>query len=311
MPQNLTDLAAHFAIQDHVTFVETHPGMIAMRIATAASDATIYLQGAHITQFTPHGGSPVLFLSPKSAFEPGKPIRGGIPVLFPWFADRWNGKEYDAAHGTKSPAHGVARTSVWIVDRTHLTPEGEVLAVFSLQPSELSASLGFPHFHVTLEFRIGRELTVVMTVTNTGADPMPFEEGLHTYFAIGDVPAARLDGLRGSTYLDKRDNYIRKVQRQTQFAFDRDVDQTHVHTSEPLTLHDPGNQRIIHIQKTGSQTTVIWNPWTVLTPGLPDLAEDSWKHFICVETINAADDRITLAPGASHGMATTIRVTPA
>ncbi len=310
MPQSLDDLTAIFAIRDHVTFHETHPGMVAMRIATAAGNATIYLQGAHITQWTPRDGGPILYLSPKAVFAPGKAIRGGIPVIFPWFGDRWNAAEFDATHGVKSGAHGFARTAIWTVDRTHLTPEGEVIAVFSLHPSEQTASLGFPAFHLTLEFRIGRELHLVLTVTNTGAEPMPLEEGLHTYFAVADVHTARLDGLRGSTYIDKRDNLIRKVQRETQFAFTRDVDQTHVHTAGPLILHDPAGHRAVHIEKAGSDTTVIWNPWTVLTPGLPDLAEDSWQHFICVETVNATDDRITLAPGASHGMATTIRVEP-
>jgi len=310
MPQTHTDLAA-FAIRDHISFHEDEPGMTQMRIVTPASSATIYLQGAHLTRFTPLHGNPIIYLSPKTALAPGKPIRGGIPVLFPWFGERWNKTEFDAAHGTTSPMHGFARTTVWTVDRTHLEPTGEVIVVLSLHPDDTSRSFGYDHFSATLEFRIGAELHVALTVTNHGSEPMQFEEGLHTYFAIGDVPAARLDGLRGSTYLDKRDNFVRKVQRETQFAFTRDVDQVHVHTSEPLTLHDPGNQRTIHIQKTGSQTTVIWNPWSVLTPNLPDLAEDSWQHFICAETVNAADDRITLAPGATHGMACTIRITAA
>ena len=308
MPQTLADLTAQYAVHDHVTFYEAVPGMIAMRIATTAGEATIYLQGAHLTQWTPRGGNPVIYLSPKSGFTPGKPIRGGIPVLFPWFGDRWNGKDFEAAHNIKSPLHGFGRVTVWNVDRVHLSPDGEVHTTLSLHPDDLSRSLGYEHFHATLEFRIGHELHMALTVTNTGTEPMPFEEGLHTYFAVADVPAARIDGLRGSTYLDKRDDFIRKVQRETQFAFTRDVDQVHVHTSEPITLHDPAGHRTIHVEKTGSQTTVIWNPWTVLTPGLPDLAEDSWQHFICAEVVNAADDRITLQPGTTHGMAMTVRI---
>jgi glucose-6-phosphate 1-epimerase len=308
MPQSLPILTAKFSIRDHVTFHETHPGMIAMRIATDTCEATIYVQGAHMTQWTPHKLSPVLYMSPKAVFAPGKAIRGGIPVIFPWFGDRWNAFEFDHEHGTRSGAHGFARTALWTVDRVHLTPDGEVIAVFSLPPSDVSTSFGYPSFHVTLEFRIGRELNMLLTVINTSAGPMQFEEALHTYFAVDDVHPARLEGLRGSTYIDKRDKGLRKVQRETLFAFTRDVDQTHVRTAEPLTLHDPAGHRSIHIEKKGSNTSVIWNPWTVLSPGLPDLAPDGWQHFICVETVNATDDRITLAPGASHGMATTIHV---
>jgi glucose-6-phosphate 1-epimerase len=310
MPQTLDDLTAKFAIRDHITFHETHPGMIAMRIATSSSEATLYLQGAHLTQWTPKNSSPAIYLSSKSAIAPGKPIRGGIPVLFPWFGERWDGKDFEAAHNIKSPMHGFGRVTVWTLDRVHLSPDGEVLVVLSLLPDDQSRSFGYGSFHAIMEFRIGAELHVALTVTNTGSTPMPFEEGFHTYYAVSDVPAVRVDGLRGSTYLDKRDNFIRKVQRETQFAFTRDVDQVHVHTSEPITVHDPAGHRSFAIQKTGSQTTVIWNPWSVLNPGIPDLPEDAWQHFICAEVVNAADDRINLQPGATHGMAMTIRVQP-
>lgn len=306
--QTLAELNEQFAIRDHVSFHEDEPGMVQMRIVAGSSEAAIYLQGAHLTRWTPHRQSPVLYLSPKTALMPGKPIRGGVPVLFPWFGPRWNAAEFDAAHGTQSPMHGFARTSLWTVDGVHLAPDGEVQVTLSLAPGELSRSLGYDHFTATMDFRIGRDLHAALTVTNHGTQPMEFEEGLHSYFAVNDVPAARLDGLRGSTYIDKRDNGVRKVQRETSFAFTRDVDQVHVHTAEPLVLHDPAGKRSLHITKEGSQTTVIWNPWSVLTPGLPDLPADGWQHFICVETVNAADDRITLAPGASHGMAMTVHI---
>ena len=299
--QTIADLNEHFAIRDHVTFHEDEPGMPKIRIATPGSEATIYLQGAHLTQWTPAGGSPVLYLSPKTAIAPGKPIRGGVPVLFPWFGERWNASEFAG----KSPMHGFARTAAWTLDRTHLDPNGDVHATLLLAPDEATSALGYSAFAATIDFRIGVELRVALTVTNRGAEPMEFEEGLHTYFAV-NAETALLDGLRGSTYLDKRDDLIRKVQRESQFQFTRDVDQVHVHTAEPLTLHDAG--RAIHIMKEGSQTTVIWNPWSVLTPGLSDVPEDGWKHFVCVETVNASDDRITLAPGATHGMSMTVSV---
>ncbi len=308
MPQSLAELQQRFAVRDHVSFHEDEPGMLQMRVVAHLSEATVYLQGAHLTRWTPARGNPVLYLSPKSALAPGKPIRGGMPVLFPWFGPRWNAAEFDAAHGTTSPMHGFARTEVWTVDRVHLNPDGEIHVTLSLDPSEQARSLGYGDFHAVVDFRFGAELQQALTVTNRGTEPMVFEEGLHSYYAVSDVPAARLLGLRGSTYLDKRDNMVRKVQRETEFAWTRDVDQVHVHTAEPLVLRDPVGKRSIHITKEGSQTTVIWNPWSVLTPAFTDLQEDSWQHFVCVETVNALDDRITLAPGASHGMAVTVRV---
>ena len=40
------------------------------------ADGEVYLQGAHVTKWTPKGERPVLFLSSKSQFAPGKAIRG-------------------------------------------------------------------------------------------------------------------------------------------------------------------------------------------------------------------------------------------
>ena len=125
MPQTIEELQGKFAIRDHISFHEDEPGMVQMRVVAHASESTIYLQGAHLARWTPHGGNPVLYLSPKSALAPGKPIRGGVPVLFPWFGPRWNAAEFDAAHGTTSPMHGFARTTSWALDRVHLSPDGE------------------------------------------------------------------------------------------------------------------------------------------------------------------------------------------
>lgn len=308
--QTLSELNQRFGIPGHAAFEEREPGMIRLRLTARESAATLYLHGAHVTHWAPHGAEPVLYLSPKAVFAPGKAIRGGVPVLFPWFGPRWNGAAFDAAHGTQSPAHGFARTRVWTVESVLRTPDDELVAVLSLGPDAVSRALGYDAFALALECRVGRELQVALHVTSQGAAPLVYEEGLHAYFAVADVHAVRLAGLAGTTYLDKRDGSARKVQRAEQFAFTRDLDQMYLHTDAPIRLHDPAGQRVVHIAKTGSQTTVIWNPWTLLTPGFPDLAADSWRHFVCVEAVNADENRVMLAAGATHRLAMTLRVAP-
>ncbi|MGQ0619532.1 MAG: D-hexose-6-phosphate mutarotase [Panacagrimonas sp.] len=306
--QTLPELNRRFGIHGYAAFEEREPGMIRLRLISSESEATLYLHGAHLTHWAPRGASPVLYLSPKAVFAPGKAIRGGVPVLFPWFGPRWNGEAFDAAHRIKSPAHGFARTAVWTVTSVTRAPEGEIVAVLSLGPDAVSRSLGYDDFALALECRIGRELHLALHVTNHGTAPMVYEEGLHTYFAVTDVRAVRLEGLAGTRYLDKRDDSKGKVQHQDRFAFTRDIDQVYLHTGAPIVLHDPAGHRVVHIAKTGSRTTVIWNPWDVLTPGFADLAADSWQHFACVETANADEDRVLLAAGATHRLAMTLGV---
>ena len=301
------DLNQKFAIRDHLSFHDglndsNHPtGLVEIRITTPAAEATIYTQGAHLTRWTPTGQQPVLYVSPRSNFAPGKPIRGGVPVLFPWFADGW-----DHQH---QPMHGFARTSEWTVESTHLDPAGDVHVTLSLAPTDALRTAGYGSFHAAIQFRIGSTLDTTLEVTNHGDTPMTFEEGLHTYFAVGDIHQVATEGLEGTTYIDKRDNFTRKVQREHLLRYTRDVDQVHVQTVAALTIHDAAWRRAIHLQKGGSSTTVTWNPWSTTSPGIPDLLPDSWQHFVCVETVNAGDDRLSLAPGHTHRMDARISIT--
>src|SRR5215471_21118914 len=92
--------------------IRFEPGLGGLRhavLSTPASEAELYLQGAHLTQWTPRGHLPVLFISPKSTFAAGKAIRGGVPIIFPWFGAR--------SDGQPGPAHGFARTSEWTLER--------------------------------------------------------------------------------------------------------------------------------------------------------------------------------------------------
>ena len=42
----------------------------------------------------------------------------------------------------------------------------------------------------------------------------------------------------------------------------------------------------------------MWNPWIEKTKGMSDMAPDEWRGMICVESANAADNAVHLAPGA-------------
>jgi len=95
------ELTAEFAIAGVLDFVETEHGLVKAAITLHGVAGELYLQGAHLTAWRPPGERPVLFTSPNSAFAPGRAIRGGIPIIFPWFgANR---------HEPAAPQHGFAR----------------------------------------------------------------------------------------------------------------------------------------------------------------------------------------------------------
>ncbi len=289
---DLTQLNEHFGIPGVLAFHAAGGGLISADIAMPHATATVYLQGAHLTAWQPKGGHPAIFLSRKSEFAAGKPIRGGVPIAFPWFAARHDGKE--------GPSHGFARIQDWTVAFAALAGD-DLHLTFTLGPTEMSRSLGYDNFKLAYRLIIGRELTMQLTVVNDAAVPLVFEEALHSYYSVADVHEITVDGLESVTYLDKTDNMQPKVQHGT-IPITGPTDRVYLNTSSTCTLHDTGGKRRVVIAKTGSNTTVVWNPWESGAAKLPDLDPTEWHEFIAIETVNAAANTITLDPGASHVM---------
>jgi glucose-6-phosphate 1-epimerase len=294
-----TKLGEQFAIPDALRFEEGSGGLTRAVISTSAADAEIYLHGAHLTQWRPRGAEPVLFLSSKSFYDPGKAIRGGVPIIFPWFGPRGDGKA--------GPMHGFARTMEWAVESSDLDKDGSVEIALVLEPSEVTRGFGYDAFHLRFRATIGRMLAMKLEVRNDGAQPLVFQEALHTYFAIGDVYRVRVSGLEGAVYLDKTDEFQRKRQGSDPIRITKETDRVYVNTTSTCVIGDPAIGRRIMIEKSGSEATVVWNPWDERIKAFADLTSDDWKHMICVETANAGDHSIHLAPGASHTLSATIR----
>src|SRR5262245_10949062 len=101
-------------------------GLTRAVVTTPAAEAHVYLSGAQVTHFQPAGEADVLFLSPRSRFEAGRAIRGGVPVVFPWFGAK--------AGNPAAPDHGFARTSAWTLESAEESAEGAVALTLSLGP---------------------------------------------------------------------------------------------------------------------------------------------------------------------------------
>src|SRR5229473_1835169 len=134
------DLNPRFAIANSLQFEDAPEGLVRAVIATPLAEANIYLQGAHIAHWTPKGQRPVLFTSSRSLFAPGKAIRGGVPIIFPWFGARGDGRP--------GPAHGFARNTEWAIEDTKLRNDGNVEITFSLAPNEATRGFGYADCHV-------------------------------------------------------------------------------------------------------------------------------------------------------------------
>lgn len=254
-------------------------------------------QGAHVARWL-SGGRDVLFLSRRSRFERGQAIRGGVPVIFPWFGDD--------PEGLGRPAHGFARRMTWNLVEKRL--EAEALHVALELSDDAGTRALWPHaFGLRLEAELGAALTLTLRVENRDGAPLRFETALHTYLAIGDVRRATLSGLAGATFLDKLDGGRRHREGRAPLAFTGEIDRVYVDTGATCTLEDPVLGRTLTVEKEGSRSTVVWNPWVEKAARLADMADDEWPAMLCVESGNVADDRVTLAPGATHTQRVRIR----
>jgi glucose-6-phosphate 1-epimerase len=305
-------LANQFDIPNALRFEDAPGGLLRGLISTPAAEAVVYLQGAHVTHWTPRGQRPVLFVSPRSLFVPGKAIRGGVPVIFPWFGPRSDGKTGDGKTGDEkpSPAHGFARIIDWTVEETKLGNDGNVEISLGLAPDDTTRGFGYDAFHLRFRITVGARLTIEFETRNDAREPLVYEEALHTYFAIADIHHASVSGLEGTPYIDKTDGFKRKVTGSEPMGFAKETDQVHLNTGATCVVNDPIWNRRIVIEKSGSASTVVWNPWIDKTRSLSDMAPDDWKEMLCVETANAADNAVHLAPGASNILTASIRVEP-
>lgn len=289
-------LNEQFARQDQIRFESGPHRLTRIRLAGQGSQATVLLHGAHVTEFRPAGQQPVLWMSHKSWFAAGKPVRGGVPVCWPWFSG--DGPTPDA------PKHGIARLVNWRVRSTDGLPDGRAQVVLVLEPADLNAEQRalWPHaFELTHTVTVGRELTMALTTRNTGPSPFTITEALHSYLAVSDIRQVQLLGLENARYLDTVGEHAWRQQGRQPITFTGETDRDFLDNAAECLISDAGWGRRIAIAKTGSRSTVVWNPWSAKAGRMPDFGDAEWPGMLCVETANVRDaNAVTIPPGREH-----------
>jgi D-hexose-6-phosphate mutarotase len=286
------------SLPDGVRVTTGRGGLPVVLVDVPACTGEVYLHGAHVTSWRPLGAE-VLWVSESAVYRPGKAIRGGVPICFPWFAD--------GPDGTATPAHGFARTTEWGL--VGATTDGRwVEVILALTDSPATREL-WPHsFACDYRVRMGEnELALLLTVTNTGDEPFTFEEALHTYFGVSDIRTAEVDGLAGTSYLDMVPGADRGPHvLDGPITFAGEVDRTFQGTGATAVIRD--GDRTVTVARDGSNSAIVWNPWIDKAAAMGDFGDDEWTGMVCVETANAKADAVTLEPGAGHTMSAYISV---
>jgi D-hexose-6-phosphate mutarotase len=240
----------------------------------------------------------VLFLSSQSQWTAGRAIRGGVPICFPWFGNN--------ADDRGAPAHGFVRTKPWQLES--IVRDADAVTVTLFTESDESTKRWWPFdFRLVHRATFGSELSLELALTNTGANPLRFEEALHTYLKVGHIEKVRLQGLDAVHYLDKTDSNRERTQSGA-ITIVSETDRVYLNTRHGVEVEDEALRRRFLVAKENSLTTVVWNPWVQKAKSLSDLGDAEWMQMVCVETCNVAAFAVDVAPGQQHRMKAIIRV---
>lgn len=229
-------------------------------------------------------GEERLYVSERSPFEAGRPIRGGIPIAFPQFADRG-----------PLAQHGFARTQAWTFTGASESDEGARVS-FALESSPRTTALWPGAFELALTATLGGpRLDVQLRVVNSGRDAFAFAAALHTYLRVSDAAAVRLEGLHGIRYANRGDS-VMGVEDRERVTAEEPIDRVYFATPPATRLED--GRRILHIEQGGFTDTVVWNPGRERTAGMADMPTDGFRRMLCVEAA-VIELPVELAPGAA------------
>lgn len=268
-------------------------GLTFLTLSTRSAEADVFLQGAHLTRFQPRDGSNLLWVSDAEDYQPGKPIRGGIPVCWPWFGTHPDHSE--------APSHGLVRNTPWRWQVVEDTPDYCYIRFFTQTSGDHPA---FPHkVEVQLGMELDTALRLSLTTTNLSDSAFVLSQALHSYFAVANLDQAQISGLDGFPYYDKVTGE-RAIWPEA-FAIDREIDRIVQDSGQPIELRQPGAPGIL-LERSGSESVVIWNPWVEKSKSLSNFEDDDYLHMLCIESANADQDSRLIAPGDTHTLKTTI-----
>ena len=270
-----------------ITHIEDPGGRRALQLESDDARVVIALTGAQVLSWlTPRGD--VLWTASYPEFAPNKPVRGGIPLVFPWFGDHPDRRDL--------PAHGFARNLDW-----RCTAEGPgPVVVLSTNDDDATRAM-WPHrFGLELTVALATELKLTLGIENRGDATFRCEHALHTYFAVGDVRQATVHGLEGLPCVEQATDGEGAWDHAAPLHFRAETDRIFQDTPDALTLRAPALDRTVRLTTVGAKSAIVWNPWIAKAARLSQLDPADWRRFCCIEAANVREHAIDVAPGQRH-----------
>lgn len=226
------------------------------------------------------GKGPLFYVSPLSS--PDMPVRGGVPVLFPQFADVG-----------PLPKHGWVRNVPWTPVPTAPGSADAFAYQLDIQPTDRS---DWPHA-CRLLLRVtpaAASLRIRLAVHNTGDTTFAWTGGLHPYWLLDQLLHSHATGLQGVAVRDRYDPAVRQQEaaelRWTDQPFERLYN-----ACPPVQLHT--GTHTLTLTAGGFNEWMVWNPGASGAAALADLPDGDWRRFVCIEPV-CVSRPVVMAPGA-------------
>lgn len=285
----LTDYRARFT-HPNITYSQ-QDALELIHIVNNHGRAILTTYGATLLSYIPVGGEEVLWVSETAVYDGSKPVRGGIPVCWPWFG----------AHPTdpSKGAHGFARHQVWEVEAIQSVDGDATQVILSLSANDTTRALWPYNFKLTLSVTLGEKLLLELTSHNLSDEEWTISEALHTYFRVGEAEGIVIRGMEGKHYLDKNRDFAEFTQSDI-LSLNPPMDCVYIDHSGSVAIED--GKREIEVRKRNSATTIVWNPGPEGVKAVTDFPVEQYHHMVCVEAGNALKNSYKLAAGEKHSL---------
>ena len=246
------------------------------------ADCKISLWGGHIISYRPKNQEhDVFWMGDLNKFDNIAAIRGGLPICWPRFA----AEELN----NNLPRHGFARISDWNLQHFDINQDRSEAELSLIPDAKYNVNA-----IANLFIKVTDHLECSLETTNIGTESFKFSEALHAYFNVGARDRTIIKGLAGHQYKSSLDGKIYNLGRDLQITEEFDAAFLN-HTGE-ITIEDNVFNRVITLKKSGSNTTIVWNP----NKDLAEMSSGQYQNFICVEPANQGDYFVNLPPKQKH-----------
>lgn len=284
-------MPADFANQLFVPAEASHWGDLPAIVLhhPSGARATITLYGAHLVEWHSADGQSRVFCSQRSSRDGSRAIRGGVPVIFPQFAERGEGVR-----------HGFARILNWQHGTSGSDDSGASYTEFTLDQNALPAAMRaqWPHqFTLTLRVTLDAQtLQLQLQVGNRGSEPFDFACALHSYWQVADLAQCQITGLQNVAFFDQLSHANASASGLPRLTIDAKTDRIYHPLHSAIGLQDASGPTRLQLQQQGFAELVLWNPGAQDAAAMADLADDEYVQFVCLEAAQVTP--IQLAAGS-------------